>query len=80
MLPKLTLRPHTANLKMAQVKAVFLDFVCCTLKEVWSCDSKDTSGETCVFDVLAVCSSTEASAVIRMRPHVKAAFLTFVKS
>ena len=57
-----------------QVKAVFLDFVCCISKEVWSCNSKEASGESCVFDVLAVCNSTEASAVIRMRPYVKAVF------
>ena len=58
---------------------MFLDFVCCNSKEFWSCNSKDASSEICVFDVLAVCNSTEASAVIRMRPYVKAVFLTFVK-
>ena len=80
VLSKLMLKPHTVNLRTPQVKAVFLDFVCCNSKEVWSCNSKEASGESCVFDVLAVCNSTEASAVIRMRPYVKAVFLTFVKS
>ena len=74
------LKPHTVNLRMPQVKAVFLDFVCCSSKEVWSCNSKEAAGESCVVDVLSVCNSTEASAVIRMKPHVKAVYLTFVKT
>ncbi len=74
VLSKLMLQPHTVNLRTPQVKAVFLDFVCCKSKEVWLCNSKEALSENCVFDVLAVCNSTEASAVIRMRPYVKAVF------
>ncbi len=74
VLQKLMLKPHTVNIRTPQVKAVFWDFVCCKSKEVWSCNSKDASGESCVFDVVVVCNSTEASAVIRMRHYVKAVF------
>ncbi len=74
------LKHHTVNRRTPQVKAVFLDFVCCSSKEVWSCNSKEALSDNCVFDVLAVSNSTEASAVIRMRHYVKAVCLTFVKS
>ncbi len=36
--------------------------------------------ESCVFDVLAVCYSTEASAAIRRSSQVKAMCLTFARS
>ena len=80
VLSKLMLKPHTANLRTPQVKAVFLDFVCCNAKEVWSCNSKEAAGESCVVDVLSVCNSTETSAVIRRMPQVNVVFFTFVKT
>ncbi len=78
VLSKFMLKPHIENIRKRQVQAVFLDFVCCNAKQAWSCNSKEVAGGSCVFDVLTVCNSTEASAVIRSMPQVKALFSTFV--
>ncbi len=36
-------------------------------KEVWSCNSKNTSGESCVFEVLSAATRRKFEAVIRRK-------------
>ena len=62
------------------MNAVGLTFVKSCVCICVGCNSKEASGESCVFDVLAICTSTEASAVIRRTSQVKAVFCTFVIS